>query len=156
MRLGDFARRAAMAQVGAVDLRERVHGFLERSKAEQPLAVRQIRACARVLNDGRLSAREVAHGAVADPRVLEGYAGRLGRAELPARALDVPAVALRASSDVPGVPHAPPVPLQARPIRCICIGLLAAGLTVRVAVGPVQGALQRLGRGARGGPKVWK
>src|SRR2546422_10232732 len=77
-------------------------------EAEHSLAVGQVRAWAGVLHHDRLPARQVAQRAIADPRVLEFHARRLGTAELAARLLNVSAVRLGAAGNLARVSHPPP------------------------------------------------
>src|SRR5437867_12786594 len=103
-----------MMLVTGVDLFEALRGLLQRAEAEYALAVGQVRAGARVLHDRGLPARQVAQRAVAHPGVLEGYARRLGRTELPSRALDVEAIVLCAARVLPRVAFAPHMACQLR------------------------------------------
>src|SRR5207237_736740 len=104
------------------------------------------RAWAGVLHHDRLPARQVAQRAIADPRVLEFHARRLGTAELAARLLDVSAVRLGAPSDLARVPHPPPVALKGRPVCRVLLRLLDAHRSRRIAIEEVQRELQRLAR----------
>src|SRR5207244_7447803 len=83
---------------------------------------------------------------IADPRVLEFHARRLGTAELAARLLNVSAVRLGAAGNLARVSHPPPVALEVGPFRCVLLGLLEAPLALRVAVEEVQRELERLAR----------
>src|SRR5439155_10401366 len=124
-------------------------GLLHGREADQSLAVWQVRARTGVLYDRRLAAGEIAHRSVAHPGVLEHHAGRLGGAELTARALHVGAITVRVPGDVARVPHAPAVLDQTSTVRRIRVGLLAARLPVGMAIGQVQGELERLARASR-------
>src|SRR3989454_8092644 len=81
MRFGNVTGRAAMACVVAGDALQRLDRLGERGEAKHSLAVGQVRAWAGVLHHDRLPARQVAQRAIADPRVLEFHARRLGRSE---------------------------------------------------------------------------
>src|SRR5438046_10100839 len=82
---------------------QRPSGFVQVPEAEEALGIRQQAAFARVLDDGRLAAGQVAEGPVADPCVCEGDADGLGAAELSPRPLDVCAVLLRRSANLAGL-----------------------------------------------------
>src|SRR5207253_8242354 len=103
-----------MTPVIAVDGLQGRDRLGERGEAKHSLAVGQVRAWAGVLHHDRLPARQVAQRAIADPRVLEFHARRLGTAELAARLLDVSAVRLGDTSDLARVPHPPHVALTDR------------------------------------------
>src|SRR5213595_3994588 len=149
MRFGTVTGRAAMACVVAGDALQRLDRLGERGEAEHSLAVGQVRAWAGVLYHDRLPARQVAQRAIADPRVLEFHARRLGTAELAARLLNVSAVRLGAAGNLARVSHPPPVALEVGPVRCVLLGLLEAPLALRIAVEEVQRELERLARVAR-------
>ena len=87
---------------------QRPSGFVQAPEAEEALGIRQEAAFARVLDDGRLAAGEVAEGPVADPCVCESHADRLRAAELSPRPLDVCAVLLRRRAHLPGLADLPP------------------------------------------------
>src|SRR2546422_1635264 len=146
MRFGNVTGRAAMACVVAGDALQRLDRLGERAEAEHSLAVGQVRAWAGVLHHDRLPARQVAQRAIADPRVLEFHARRLGTAELAARLLNVSAVRLGAAGNLARVSHLPPVALEVGPVRCVLLGLLEAPLALRIAVEEVQRELERLAR----------
>src|SRR5213079_742541 len=138
-----------MTPVIAVDGLQGRDRLGERGEAKHSLAVGQVRAWAGVLHHDRLPARQVAQRAIADPRVLEFHARRLGTAELTARLLNVSAVRLGAAGKLARVSHPPPVALEVGPVRCVLLGLLEAPLALRIAVEEVQRELERLARVAR-------
>src|SRR2546422_5383825 len=149
MRFGNVTGRTAMACVVAGDALQPLDRLGERGEAEHSLAVGQVRAWAGVLHHDRLPARQVAQRAIADPRVLEFHARRLGTAELAARLLNVSAVRLGAPGNLARVPHPPPVALKGRPVCRVLLRLLDAHWSPRIAIEEVQGELQRLARVAR-------
>src|SRR5439155_27331482 len=69
----------------------------------------------------------------------------LAGAELAAGPLDIRPVRFGTARDLPRVPHAPPVLLEARPVRGVRLGLRVAR-PVRVAVDQIQRELERLAR----------
>src|SRR2546430_7450411 len=133
-----------MALVMGVDLLEPSSSLPERGEAEHALAVGQVRTRARVLHDGWLPARQVAQRAVADPGILKTHAGRLGRAELTTRPLDVGAVGLGAARDLSRVTHPPAMLLEAHPVLRVLHSLLEACLALRIAIEEAQRELEGL------------
>src|SRR5262249_45021721 len=93
------AREPALSLVVAGDRLERAHRLVLRAEAKESACVGQEPARARVLDDGRLPAGQVAERPVADPCVLQAPAGRLGATELAARTLDVALVVPRGRGD---------------------------------------------------------
>src|SRR5258707_9032748 len=146
MRFGNGTGRAAMACVVAGDALQRFDRLGERGEAEHSLAVGQVRAWAGVLYHYRLPARQVAQRAIADPRVLEFHARRLGTADLAARLLNESAERLGVAGNLARVSHPPPVALELGPLRCVLLGLLDAPLALRIAVEEVQRNLERVAR----------
>src|SRR3989442_9533657 len=87
---------------------QRPDSLVQVLEAEESLGIRQEAAFARVLDDGRLAAGQVAEGPVADPCVCEGHADRLRAAELSPRPLDVRAVLLLRRAHLPDLANLPP------------------------------------------------
>src|SRR5438445_9657565 len=111
-----------MVLVDRLNSGQRQSGFVQVPEAEETLGMRQEAAFARVLDDGRLAAGQVAEGPVADPCVCEGHADRLRAAELSPRPLDVCAVLLRRRAHLPGLADLPPEGFQTRPPMFVLLG----------------------------------
>src|SRR5215472_19277972 len=107
IRLCQFPRGAAMSFVVAIDGLESADCLFRRRKAKHAFAVRQERARPRVLHYNRLSASQVAHGAIAYPRVLKLHTRTLRAAELATRLLDIGPIQLRRAGDLARVADAP-------------------------------------------------
>src|SRR5439155_26179144 len=138
MRFGNVTSRAAMPCVVAGDALQRFDRLGERGEAEHSLAVGQVRAWAGVLDHDRLPARQVAQRAIADPRVLEFHARRLGTADLAARLLNVSAVRLGAAGNLARVSDPPPVDFEVCPIYRALFSCLPSPLSLRIAFSEAQ------------------
>src|SRR6266481_991355 len=101
MLLGQRACQTCMPPVIGLDGRERAHRIVERAEAKETLGFGQDPARPGVLDDGRLSAGEIAEGPVADPSVREMDAGGIRAAELAPRLLDVAPVLPRGRGHLP-------------------------------------------------------
>lgn len=83
-------RKAGLRLVVGGHHLDAVSSLLQVSEMDHAGGVRQEMAGSGVLDDYRLATREVAPGAVTDPRIREPNTGLLDRAELSARAVSLP------------------------------------------------------------------
>src|SRR5213075_1366054 len=104
---GQLAREPSVATIVRFHGRQRPDRLVHVAEAEEALGIRENAALSAVLDDGGLSAGEVAEGSVADPGVREGHAARLHAAELASRLLDVCAILLGGRAHIPGLADPP-------------------------------------------------
>src|SRR5207247_8263325 len=132
MGFGQPSRRLAVVLVISVDLVEcpsRLHRCRE---TEHSLAVREELARARVLDDDRLAARQVARRPVAHPRILELDARTLDAAELAPRPLDIALVHLGSRGHLARTTDLPTAPLQLLPLRHVSLAFQEQGQLQRL------------------------
>src|SRR5262249_33539218 len=85
----ELPRQTALARIIVQHNTQRLRRVVDGAEAEQAGRRREKPARTRVLDDGRLAARQIADRTVADPGVLQPETGWLRTTELTERALDV-------------------------------------------------------------------